>query len=127
MPANLEAASKPNLETAPYFEGLAAGKLMLKRCKACGEAHFYPRARCPFCLGETAWEASAGEGTIYSFSVVKRGENAHVLAYVTLAEGPTIMTAIVDSDPATLRIDDPVSLHISPDRQGRLAPMFTAA
>ena len=35
-------------ESAPFFEAAAAGKFLLRRCTACGRAHWYPRAVCPF-------------------------------------------------------------------------------
>ena len=39
-----------------------------------------------------------GRGTIYSFSIQRRVAEPYVIAYVTLQEGPTIMTNIVDID-----------------------------
>ena len=52
---------------------------------------------------------ASGNGTIYTFSVMRRAKEPYAIAYVTLAEGPTMMTNIVDCDFDALRIGQPVS------------------
>ncbi|MEN3347185.1 MAG: uncharacterized protein V7632_820 [Bradyrhizobium sp.] len=48
-----------NPETAPFWDAAKAGKLLIKRCTACGEAHYSPRSICPFCFSDrTVWEES---------------------------------------------------------------------
>ncbi len=47
-------------ESAAFVAAAREGRFLLRRCIACGKAHWYPRARCPFCLGETAWEEASG-------------------------------------------------------------------
>ena len=62
-----------NAETAPYWEGARAGRLMIKTCRSCGEAHFYPRAQCPRCRSlDTEWKEASGRGKIYSWTVMRR-------------------------------------------------------
>ena len=51
-----------NPETKPFFDGTAAGKLMVRRCTSCKKVHWYPRELCPFCFGECAWEAGVRQG-----------------------------------------------------------------
>jgi uncharacterized OB-fold protein len=116
-----------NPETARYWESLSRGIFLIKRCQSCGQAHFYPRAFCPICFSaETVWEEPSGRGAIYSFSVIRKGDHLSILAYVTLAEGPTIMTNIVDCDPSELTIDQPVKLLLAPPREGKgPGPVFT--
>jgi uncharacterized OB-fold protein len=46
------------------------------------------------------------------------------MAYVTLAEGPTMMTNIVDCDPDRLRIGDPVEVAFVATANGGALPMF---
>src|SRR5262245_27010674 len=88
-------APVPFPETMRYWEAAAEGKLLLKQCNACGEYHFYPRALCPFCFSDkTEWREAAGTATIYSFSVTRRAEVPYAIAYVTLAEGPRMVTNI---------------------------------
>ena len=122
-------ALPPNSETDSYHEALAAGRLLVKTCRACGKAHHYPRANCPFCFSaETEWREAAGEGRIYSFTRLRsNGGPEPVLAYVTLDEGPTLMTSIVDADFKDLTIDGRVRLVVRPGADGAPAPMFKLA
>ena len=62
-----------NPETAQFWEAAKAGKFMIKRCTACGEPHYFPRSICPFCFSDkTVWEESSGEGTIYTYSLMRK-------------------------------------------------------
>ena len=115
-----------NAENQPFFDGARAGKLLLKRCAACGELHYYPRAVCPFCASErTEWVAAQGRGRIYSFSVMRRVAEPYAIAYVTLDEGVTMLTNMVDCDLDRLRIGDPVRLVFKAAEGGEMIPMFT--
>ena len=49
----------------------------------------------------------------------------YAIAYVTLAEGPTMMTNIVDCDLDKIRIGQPVRLVFKPTDGGPPVPMFT--
>jgi len=112
-------------ETAPYWDGAARGELWLRRCGGCGRPHHYPRSICPFCFApEPAWERASGRGVVYSYSVAGRADAPYVIAYVTLAEGPTMMTNLVDCDPAALAIGQPVVLAAPPAEGGPPIPMF---
>ena len=60
-----------NPETKPFWDAAAQGRLLIKRCTACDEPHWYPRAICPFCGSErTEWMEVSGRGTIYSYEIV---------------------------------------------------------
>jgi uncharacterized protein len=120
-------APKPEPETEAFWEGARRGKLLLKRCRACGAAHYYPRPLCPFCLGETEWIESCGTGTIYSFSVMRRAPVPYAIAYVTLDEGVSMMTNIVDCDFDALAVGQRVSLVLKPSEGGPPVPMFAPA
>jgi hypothetical protein len=39
-----------NPENKPFFDAAREGRLLIKRCLACGEHHYYPRAHCPLWL-----------------------------------------------------------------------------
>ena len=121
-------AIESNPETRPFFEGCAAGVLKVPHCKACRRSHWYPRGVCPHCMSQDlAWKDSVGQGTIYSFSVMKRAEVPYCIAYVTLAEGPTMLTNIVECDLDTVRIGQKVALHFVPTEGGPPMPFFTPA
>lgn len=121
-------APLPNPETKPFWEAAAEGRLLLKRCRSCGEVHYYPRAYCPFCgSGETEWQPASGGGTIYSYSVMRRAEAPYAIAYVTLDEGVTMMTNLVDCDLDAIRIGQRVRLVFKPTEGGPPVPAFTPA
>lgn len=101
----------PSLETQPFWDAAAEGRLVLPRCDACGFVIWYPRRFCPECSGRTiTWFAASGAGTIYSCTVTRKGQGAwsevgpYVLAIVELTEGPRLMTNVVGADPASVRI-----------------------
>ncbi|MEY4653979.1 MAG: hypothetical protein RI884_2560 [Pseudomonadota bacterium] len=115
-------------ETQAYWQAADEGRLLVKQCESCGQYHHYPRDICPHCLSDqTVWRDAAGTGTVYSFSTLGKGEDAYTLAYVTLAEGVTMMTNLVDCDPAAVRIGQPVRVVFKPSQGGHAVPMFTPA
>lgn len=112
-------------ETQKYWEAAAEGRLLVKRCQDCGEHHHYPRSSCPFCFSErTEWREASGGGTIYSYSVMRRAAVPYAIAYVTLAEGPTMMTNIVDCDFDRLRVGQTVKLTFRDSEGGPPLPVF---
>ena len=113
-------------ETLPYWQAADEGRLLVKRCNSCGQFHHYPRDICPHCLSsDTVWQDAAGTGTVYTFSTMGTGDAAYTLAFVTLDEGVTLMTNLVDCDPATVRIGDKVRVVFQPSQGGHAVPMFT--
>lgn len=120
-------APQPNPETQAFWDAANEGRLLLRRCTACGEAHFYPRTICPFCFSDaTEWLESAGQGTVHAFSVMRRGP-PFALAYVTLDEGPTMMTNIVDCDLDAVRIGQKVRVLFKESDGDYRVPVFTPA
>ncbi|MEU1290994.1 Zn-ribbon domain-containing OB-fold protein [Streptomyces sp. NPDC005840] len=97
--------------TRAYWEAAAGGRLLLRRCGACGRAHHYPREFCPHCWSEdVTWETASGLATLYTWSVVHRNDlppfrdrTPYVAAVVDLAEGPRMMTELVGADGDRLR------------------------
>ena len=107
----------PTPESRPFWDAAKRHVLELPRCRACGALHYYPRAACPRCLsGDLAWERMSGRGTLHTFTIVHRGQKGfpvptpYVLAIVALAEGPRMMTTLVDVDPLAVRIGMPVEV-----------------
>jgi len=122
------AAPPINPETQPFFDAAADGRLLYGKCTACGEPHFYPRRHCPYCFSDKVeWQPASGKGTIYTYSVMRRAPVPYCIAYVTLAEGPTMMTNIVDCDLGSVRIGQAVRLVFKPSDGGPPVPMFTPA
>ncbi len=116
-----------NPETKPFWDGCAAGKFLIRRCTACKKAHWYPRSLCPFCFSDCEWVEGSGKGSIYTLSIMTRAEVPYAIAYVTLEEGPSMMTNIVDCDFAALKIGQNVKLKFVPSEGGPPIPMFAPA
>jgi uncharacterized OB-fold protein len=89
-----------------------------------------PRPMCPVCRStEVRWEPTTGRGTIYSYTVNRRGQGdyrdlAYVLAYVELEEGPRVMTNIVDCNPDSVKIGQQVEVVFHDTGQGAALPRF---
>ena len=111
-----------------FFEELAEGRFQLRHCRACRRAHWYPRAICPHCASmETEWCEASGRGTIYSYSVMRRVPEPYAIAYVALAEGPIMMSNIVDCSLDDIRVGAKVRLVIRPRGDSPPLPLFTLA
>ncbi len=101
----------PEPHTEPFWEGAQAGELRYQRCvdDGCGEVVFYPRQHCPACgSNELEWFVSKGEGTVYTFSVVRQNRmpgfidlGAYSVAYIDLDEGFRMMSSVVGVDNPT--------------------------
>jgi len=102
-----------------------AGKLLVKRCNACDSPYHYPRPFCPFCMSDdTAWLEASGRGTIYSFSIARqKNADPYVIAFVTLEEGVSLMTNIIDTPLDRIAIGLPVEVSFR-EVGGQAVPMF---
>lgn len=111
----------------PYWQAAREGRLLLKQCADCGQAHYYPRPLCPFCMSaNTAWLEASGAGEIYSWSVERRASPPYAIAFVTLPEGPTLLTNIIDCDLDALAIGQKVKLAFE-TREEQPVPVFRPA
>ena len=123
-----------NPEVKPFWEATAEGRLLLPKCLECASLIWYPRPFCPSCAStRVEWIQSSGRGTIYSFTVNRRGQadlaayreaGVYVLAYVELEEGPRVMTNIVDCDPDSVSIGQQVEVVFHDTGQGTALPRF---
>jgi uncharacterized protein len=67
---------KINKVDRPYWQGAAAGKLLIQKCKSCGKLQFFPRVVCVDCFsGDIEWLEAAGTGKIHSFTWVRVPRN----------------------------------------------------
>ncbi len=122
-----------NPENQPFFDATAKGRLLIGKCKSCGEVHYYPRVICPHCGADGAeWIESKGSGTIYSYSTMHRGVPVpYTIAYVTLDEGVSMMTNLTGFAPGSLAIGQRVRVVFqeadggTAEARGSMMPMFT--
>ncbi len=113
-------------ESLPFWQAADEGRYLVKKCSSCGKVHHYPRDICPFCLSaDTVWQDSPGTGVVYSFSTMGQSDAAYTMAYVTLDEGVTVMSNLVDCDPAKVTIGQKVRVVFTPTEGGHAVPMFT--
>jgi uncharacterized OB-fold protein len=98
----------PEPDTQHYWEGVKAGELRYQTCDDCKVVNFTPTAHCQKCGGNNlSWHVSKGEGTVYTYSVVRQNRipgfqelGAYAVAYVDLDEGFRMLTnVVVDGDP----------------------------
>jgi hypothetical protein len=121
-------------DTAAFWAATKKGVLLLQRCDACQRTIWYPKAFCNACgsLETTSFEAS-GEGEIYSFTEVHRGETAYretpsfILAMVELDEGVRMLTNIVGAAPDALRIGQRVRVVFDDAGESAALPRFQPA
>jgi uncharacterized OB-fold protein len=117
-PALLPPIPAPDPESAPFWEGLKNGKLMLCRCEDTGKWIHPPLERSRYTGGPVHFEQASGEGTIFSYIVVRQPlvpgrVPPYVIGIVELAEQPGLrINAIIAADPADIRIGDPVRIRI---------------
>jgi uncharacterized OB-fold protein len=116
------------VETQAFWNAARENRFTIPVCTACGKAHWYPRAICPFCASDKMqWRDASGKGTIYTYSVMRRVKEPYVIAHVTLAEGPTMLTNIVDCDFDKLRVGQSVAVVFKETENGPPVPMFRPA
>lgn len=132
MTSSLPAPAPPvTLETQPFWDATAEGRLVLPHCDECTTVIWYPRAFCPAC-GSTSvsWVDAAGTGSVYSCTVVRKGQGAYreaapyVVAYVELDEGPRMMTNVVGCDPDAVTIGMRVEVTFEATDKGTALPRF---
>ena len=123
-----------NSTTAEFWKATTEGRFLLQRCNACNIVLWFPRRNCPKCWTEDVSTFDAKQtGTIYSFTVVRKGKGVFqdvgpfVIAYVELADGPRIMTNIVDCDIDALRIGMPVEMVFHDTGEGSALYRFRPA
>ncbi len=117
----------PVPESEHYWQAANDGVLLLKQCASCTRTFHYPRAICPHCMSrETHWVEASGLGTVYSFTVIRRGPGTGTApAFITLDEGPTLMAGLIDCDPEDVKIGDRVRVQFAPSQNGQMIPLFT--
>lgn len=79
-------------------------RLMIAQCDACGALHHYPRPHCPACWSpDVSLVQASGKATVYTYSTVYMNDLPpfneqlpYITAAVDLAEGPRMVTRLID-------------------------------
>ncbi|MGO4714170.1 Zn-ribbon domain-containing OB-fold protein [Bradyrhizobium sp. 2TAF24] len=134
MAAPARARPVPTPETKHYWEGAAQGELRLQRCDDCTKAYFPPRPFCPSCGSRhvSVFKAS-GKGMLYSYVIHHRPVPGftppYAIAVVELAEGPRLMSNIIDcpQTPEALVLDMPLEVAFEKLDDAITLPQFRPA
>jgi uncharacterized OB-fold protein len=125
-------------DTKDLYRGWLDRELRLNRCDDCGRWHNPPRPMCPSCW---SWNVTAtpvsGRGTVHLVMRLHQGPSAegvdytkgpHLVVTVDLAEqeGLRFTSTVVNADPASVTIGDPVELTWI-ERNGGPYPVFQPA
>lgn len=126
---------EPTPETEHFWQGCLEGELRLQKCDACETSYFPPRPFCPHCGSRdvTIYKAS-GKATLYSYIINHRprpdfGTEPHSIAVVELAEGPRMMTNIIEcpQTPEALVLDMPLEVSFEKASDTIHLPKFKPA
>ena len=118
-------------DTRFFWDGARAGKLLIQRCKGCGELRHPPGPVCPSCHS-FEWDTleASGRGTVYSFVVmhypeVPPFEHPNPIVLVELQEGTRLISQIVGIAPGDVQIGQAVQVEFNTFNDGELVlPQF---
>jgi uncharacterized OB-fold protein len=129
---------EPTPETQHFWDGCKAGELRLQRCRDCTQTYFPPRPFCPECGGRAVEVfAASGRARLHSYVISHRPppwlkeapKEPQSIAVVELAEGPRMMTNIVDcpQTPEALRLDMALEVTFEQASETIALPLFRPA
>ena len=122
----------PDPDTEPYWEGVRRRELRLPRCGSCGTLWFPPSASCPACSAfDHEWVPVAGTGEIVTYTVIHRApgpafaaRTPYVVAIIQLAEGPRLLTNVVECSPSEVSIGMRVEVTFEEIAPDAVVPQF---
>jgi uncharacterized protein len=125
----------PEGDTIEFWEAAKEKRLLIKHCFDCDTYSYYPRPFCPRCWSEQVeWHEASGRGTLYTWSVIYsndmvpfRDRVPYVAAIVDLAEGPRMMTNVVDCPFDDLRVGMPLQVTFQAISDEFTIPVFVRA
>ena len=117
MPTNPLEVATLEVGAERYFQDrLENGRFLIQRSRSSGEYVFYPRAVAPGTgTDDLEWVQPSGHGVVYSTTCVlasKTNPATYNIAIVELAEGPRLLTRVINIAPETVMIGMPVTAVI---------------
>lgn len=136
-PPPAAAAAKPahprpviNHDNEFFWQGVAEGKFLIQKCKACSALRHPPAPMCPKCQS-LEWDtlAASGEGELYSFVVVHHPpippfEYPNLVGVVALPEGVRTVSRLIDMKPEEAKIGMPMELVCVEAAEDLHLPLF---
>lgn len=119
-------------QLAPFFAAAMEHRLVVQRCAECGSHRFPPRELCSGCLSTAStWVEVAGRGEIFTYNVMHQvyhpafaAEVPYAVVVVRLAEGPKMISNLVDCPLDEIRIGMPVEVVFEPISDAVTLPKF---
>lgn len=131
MAAAASTSPPPTVGPERYFQDrLDEGRFQIQRSRSTGVHVFYPRAIAPGTgADDLEWVDPSGLGTVYSTTIVlpgKGGGEAYNISLVDLAEGPRLLTRVVDIAPEAVTIGMKVRAKVG-TIEGKAVVLFAPA
>jgi len=124
-------APEPDGQDRFFWDGVAEGKLLVRRCRACTRLQHPPSPMCPGC-GSLDWDAQelSGDGVLCSWIVSRHpsapDDHARIVALVDLEEGVRMVSNLIDVTPAS--VENGMALQVAfVDTDGVRIPQFRPA
>jgi len=123
---------KPTNDSREFWSNAAEERLLLRACRSCGKAMFYPRPLCPACGSDALeWREASGRGVVHACTIVYRAPDQafrarapYVLALIDLEEGPRVMANVTDCRPDAVHIGMAVTVWFEPRGADIAIPQF---
>jgi uncharacterized OB-fold protein len=122
----------PDRDTAPFWAAQNEHKLAFQRCATCATVRYPVGPLCPQCRSfEFEWVASSGQGTIYSYTVVRHQTHPafpapYTVVLVEMEEGPRIIAQLRAPDDTPVAIGAQVRVEWDDSTEQSL-PVFVPA
>ncbi|CAM3423352.1 DNA-binding protein [Bordetella sputigena] len=107
------------VDTQPFWDGIARGRLVLQYCTVAGRFQHYPKPVSSYTGRRTLeWREVSGKGEIYAATVVRipgpgvEGRIPLCVATVQLDEGVRIIANVLNCEPGDLAVGKRVKLAI---------------
>lgn len=125
----------PTPDTAPFWDGLKEGKLLLQCCSECGKVRHYPRPVCPECYSMSyRWTEAKRTGTVHSWTVAHhafhpgfKAELPYVLVTVDLDEGVRMQAQLRGAGVGDLKLGTPVRIGLEIATRDLVLPVVELA
>jgi uncharacterized protein len=124
---------RPSLHSRPYWESCRRHQLLFQRCAACSFVGLSAFSVCAQChAAEPVWEESAGQGSLYSWTVVWRPPDPsfhipYAPAVVRLDEGFWMLSAVIGCEPEALHENLRLTVEFHPASDEITLPYFRPA